>query len=136
MAEGYETHKALYTYSDPENPQILPIREGDYLEELKGIEPPEGWILMRWVCIASPWTPYSKKFWTEILIKSMNLNQLTEILAIIIFHNRENFMSNFMFKFFFDLGWKYASCIFWSFLNQSKKIDSYGNIANYDVANI
>ena len=48
MAEGYETHKALYTYSDPENPQILPIREGDYLEELKGIEPPEGWILMRW----------------------------------------------------------------------------------------
>lgn len=47
MADGYETHKALYTYSDPENPQILPIREGDYLEEVKGIEPPEGWILMR-----------------------------------------------------------------------------------------
>ena len=42
-----ETHKALYTYSDPENPQILPIREGDYLEEIKGIELPEGWILMR-----------------------------------------------------------------------------------------
>ena len=47
MAEGYETHKALYTYSDPENPQILPIRTGDYLEQVLGIEPPEGWLLMR-----------------------------------------------------------------------------------------
>ena len=47
MADGYETHKALYTYSDPENPQILPITAGDYLENVLGIEPPEGWLLMR-----------------------------------------------------------------------------------------
>ena len=66
MAEGYETHKALYTYSDPENPQILPITEGDYLEEIKGIELPPGWILMRWVIIVDT---YGEKFWTEILLK-------------------------------------------------------------------
>ena len=94
MAEGYETHKALYTYSDPENPQILPIREGDYLEEIKGIELPEGWILMRWVI---EWVitvdTYREKFWTEILLKKMNLNQLNQILTgPFSFFNRENFM--------------------------------------------